>query len=73
MIELHEIMRQKDDKQFAETLNRIRTSNHTDDDVQLIKSREIQNTSTLYPSTALHIFAFYLNCFYILHKYIFTL
>ncbi|CAG2199319.1 unnamed protein product [Mytilus edulis] len=38
--------------------NRIRTSNHTDDDVQLIKSREIQNTSTIYPTTALHIFAF---------------
>ncbi|CAG2189230.1 unnamed protein product [Mytilus edulis] len=58
LIELQEIMRQKDEKQFAETLNRIRTSNHTDDDVQLIKSREIQNTSTIYPTTALHIFAF---------------
>jgi hypothetical protein len=51
-------MRQKNDKQFAEALNRIRTSNHTEEDVQLIKSREIDMSSSSYPLFALHIFAF---------------
>ena len=51
-------MRQKNDKQFAEALNRIRTSNHTEEDVQLIKSREIDISSSSYPLFALHIFAF---------------
>jgi hypothetical protein len=58
LIELHEIMRQKNDKQFAEALNRIRTSNHTEEDVQLIKSRDIDMSSSSYPLFALHIFAF---------------
>ena len=39
MIELTEIMRQKDDKAFTELLNRIRTASHTDDDVKVIQSR----------------------------------
>ena len=29
IFELHEIMRQKDDKKFALLLNRLRTGNHT--------------------------------------------
>ena len=57
-IELHEIIRHKNDKQFAEALNRKRTSNHTEEDVQLIQSREIDMSSSSYPLFALHIFVF---------------
>jgi ATP-dependent DNA helicase PIF1 len=37
-LELHQIMRQKDAAQFAEALNRIRLSKHTENDIQLIKT-----------------------------------
>lgn len=36
MIELTEIMRQKDDQPFTELLNRIRTGTHTEEDVKCI-------------------------------------
>ena len=58
LLELNTIMRQRDDKQFAECLNRIRESKHDDSDVLMIKSREIDQRSDLYPQKALHIFAF---------------
>ena len=41
MVELDEIMRQKDDKTFAELLCRVRVSDHTESDIALLKSREI--------------------------------
>lgn len=58
VLELHQIMRQKDDVEFANALNRIRLSKHTDDDIQLIKTRETCVSSPTYPKQALHIFAF---------------
>ena len=59
MIELTEIMRQKDDKPFTELLNRFRTATHTEDDLKIIQSRSLGNSinNTNYPTQALHIFA----------------
>ena len=57
MIELTEIMRQKDDKQFTELLNRIRTGTQTEADIQYIKSRSITHSASNYPHDALHIWA----------------
>ena len=55
MIELTEIMRQKDDRIFVELLNRIRIGQCSDEDVQLLRSREISQDSADYPSDALHV------------------
>lgn len=58
MIELVEIMRQKDDQPFAELLNRFRTANQTEEDIKCIQSRAIADPSeNSYPSDALHIWA----------------
>ncbi len=57
MVELTQIMRQKDDLAFTQLLNRVRTASHTDDDVKCIQSRVISANDESYPSDALHIFA----------------
>ena len=57
MVELTEIIRQKNDKAFTERLNRIRTASHTEDDIKVIQSRCIAPSSPHYPSDALHIWA----------------
>ena len=57
MIELTEIMRQKDDQPFTELLNRIRTGTHTEEDVKCINSRSVSPSDDNYPSDALHIWA----------------
>ena len=57
MMELTEIMRQKNDKAFTELLNRIRTASDTEDDVKVIQSRCISPSDPHYPSDALHIWA----------------
>ena len=41
MVELTEIMRQRDDIAFTQLLNRLRTGLHTDDDIKCIQSRAI--------------------------------
>ena len=41
MIELTEIMRQKNDQAFTELLNRVRTASQTDNDIKIIQSRSI--------------------------------
>lgn len=41
MIELVDIMRQKDDQPFAELLNRFRTASQTEEDIQCNQSRAI--------------------------------
>ena len=43
MYQLTEIMRQKDDADFAHLLNRLRTGNHTVDDIDILKSRIISS------------------------------
>ena len=57
MIQLTEIMRQKDDQPFTELLNRFRTASQTEEDITLIQSKVICSTDVNYPSQALHIFA----------------
>ena len=57
MIELTEIMRQKDDQVFTELLNRFRTASQTEEDIKCIQSRSITPTDDNYPSDALHIWA----------------
>ena len=56
LYELHEIMRQKDDKVFAETLNRIRTDSHTEKDIELILTRSTTEENANL-SDILHLFA----------------
>ena len=57
MIELTEIMRQKEDKTFLELLNRIRIGQCYDEDVELLRSRIRTPTEPDYPETALHLWA----------------
>ena len=57
LIELDQIMRQKDDQTFAEMLNRIREAKATDKDIEMLKSREISPTDPSYPEDALHVYA----------------
>ena len=55
MIELTQIMRQKDDKEFTELLNRFRTGSFTDEDINCINARLISSSADNYPLNALHI------------------
>ena len=57
MIELTQIMRQKDDQSFIQLLNRVRTGTQTEDDIRIIQSRSITTDDPSYPSDALHIWA----------------
>lgn len=41
IFELTEIMRQKDDKQFAELLNCLREGNHSENDIAILKQRVV--------------------------------
>ena len=45
MYELHQIMRQKEDKFFAELLNRLREGNHTKNDIDILSKRIVTNIS----------------------------
>ena len=47
MFELHEIMRQRESKVFAEILNRLREGNHTIDDIMKLKERIFDENSEL--------------------------
>ena len=58
MIELVEIMRQKDDQPFIELLNRFRVAQHTEADIRTIQSREVPvNDKNDYPLNELHVWA----------------
>lgn len=57
MIELTEIMQQKDDQHFTEPLNRFRTGSQTDKDVNCINSRLIFPSADNYSVDALHIWS----------------
>jgi len=56
MFELHEIMRQKESKQFAELLNRLREGKHIPDDIVKLKQRILKANSSSYPIKAPHLF-----------------
>ena len=55
MFELTEIMRQKDDKIFAESLNRVREGMQTKDDEEILKSRIVKSDNQL--NDVIHLFA----------------
>ena len=55
MIELDEIMRQKDDSEFCELLCRIRTADQTEEDIVTLQSREVDPDMPNYPNNALQI------------------
>ena len=57
MIELTEIMRQKDDQHFTELLNRFITASQTQEDINCINSKSVSPSTDNYPSDALHIWA----------------
>ena len=57
MIELNEIMRQKNDQAFIELLSTIRTATQTGANIKIIQSRSIAPSDPNYPSDALHIWA----------------
>ena len=59
--ELTQIMRQKDDKRFAELLNRVRTNSCTEEDIKLLKSRIISADSSDYPFESLHVYTTWKN------------
>ena len=56
--ELTEIMRQKEDTDFAELLNRVRIGQCTEEDIDTLQSREISPDDPDYPDDALHVFAY---------------
>ena len=54
--ELDEIMRQKDDKPWAELLNRLREGNHTEMDISTLKSMVLSPNHPEYPIDGPHVF-----------------
>ena len=56
MIELTEIMRQKDDQPFIEQLNRFRTGSQTNEDIQCIQSRSTCPLDDNYPKDSLYMY-----------------
>ena len=59
--ELTEIMRQKDDRLFAELLNRVSTDSCTEADIKLLETRVIKQTTKDYPSDSLHVYTMLKN------------
>ena len=58
MYELTEIMRQKEDRTFAELLNRVREGNQSEEDIVLLKSRSVSRDTVQYKclKNSLHLF-----------------
>ena len=58
LFELTDIMRQKDDKQFAEVLNRLREGKHSERDIDCLKERLLHTVpgSENYPMETTHLF-----------------
>ena len=56
MFELKQIMRQRECRQFAEMLNRLREGNHTNEDIMELKRRIILPSSVSYPRDVPHLF-----------------
>ena len=57
MYELVDIMRQKDDLDFAHLLNRLRLNEMTKEDKEKLQTRIVDRDSDDYPKGALHLFA----------------
>ena len=57
MYELVDIMRQKDDLDFAHLLNRLRLNEITEEDNEKLQTLIVDRDSDHYPKNALHLFA----------------
>ena len=59
LFELTEIMRQKDDKIFAELINRLREGNHCQNDIEVLKERVLKTKpgDKNYPFSKTHLFS----------------
>ena len=57
MYELVDIMRQKDDLDFAHLLNRLRLNEMTEEGKEKLQTRIVDRDSDDYPKDALHLFA----------------
>lgn len=57
LFELNQIMRQKDDVEFAALLNRVRQGHQTTEDLVTLQNRTITTSDPEYNREALHIFA----------------
>ena len=56
MIELDKIMRQREDRQFAELLSRVQTATHTEEDIEILKSQVVEDDDPNYPHDSLHVY-----------------
>ena len=56
ILELTQVMRQRDDLAFSDLLCRVRTNSCTADDIKILKSREIAADTANYPTQALHVY-----------------
>jgi len=57
MMELTEIMRQREDGEFAKLLCRVRRAMCTEEDIKVLSSRSITDDDPDYPSQALHVYS----------------
>ena len=59
MYEFNKVMRQKDNVEFAELLNRLREGNQTEDDVEILRGRtlHVKPTQSTYPMNMPHLFS----------------
>ena len=60
IFELTEIMRQKDDKKFAEILNRLRLGDQNKDDIKVLKTCIVQQNE--YNALGQHFFRYLCGC-----------
>ena len=56
LLQLDEIMRQRDDASFAELLCRVRKSQCTHEDVDTLRARVVKECTPNYPQDALHVY-----------------
>ena len=57
MVELTEIMHQRDDRSFTDILNRVRIGNLDENDIEQLLKRRIEKSDENYPCDVLHIWA----------------
>ena len=57
MVELTEVMRQREDLEFIQILNKIREGNCDEEVETILKSRLFSQPSDQFPKNALHVFA----------------
>ena len=61
MLELDEIMHQKNDVRFTELLCRMRKAECTNEDIELLKSCELTVKCANYPNNAIHVYRLYVD------------